>query len=98
MASDFAAPSVSFAASFSVCCAAGELALILIPCGSAQAREESIMTMLSKTMAIFFFSVLRPFRCNFFYVFQQPGLPSMRNIFFLYASTPGWLKGLTPDM
>ena len=27
-----------------------------------------------------------------------PGLPSIRNMFFLYASTPGWSKGLTRDM
>ena len=26
------------------------------------------------------------------------GLPSRENIFFLYASTPGWSNGLTPDI
>ncbi len=25
------------------------------------------------------------------------GFPSRANMFFLYASTPGWLKGLTPS-
>ena len=27
----------------------------------------------------------------------RQGLPSSSNMFFLYASTPGWLKGLTPS-
>ena len=37
----------------------------------------------------------------FAYFFLQEkvgqGFPSRANIFFLYASTPGWLKGLTPS-
>ena len=28
---------------------------------------------------------------------SKPGLPSSANMFFLYASTPGWLNGLTPS-
>lgn len=39
---------------------------------------------------------LRGFLAVLFYF--APGLPSMRNMFFLYSSTPGWLKGLTRDM
>ena len=27
----------------------------------------------------------------------QTGFPSSSNMFFLYASTPGWSKGLTPS-
>ncbi len=30
--------------------------------------------------------------------FSKPGLLSSANIFFLYASTPGWSKGFTPNM
>ena len=29
---------------------------------------------------------------------SYPGLSSRANMLFLYASTPGWSKGLTPSM
>ena len=29
---------------------------------------------------------------------SYPGLSKRANIFFLYASTPGWLKGFTPKI
>ena len=29
---------------------------------------------------------------------SYPGLPRSLNIFFLYASTPGWLNGFTPEI
>jgi|GEM_PF-2108644 len=30
-------------------------------------------------------------------IFSNPGFPSRANIFFLYASTPGWSNGFTPS-
>lgn len=32
-----------------------------------------------------------------FFLSSKPGLPSNANIFCLYASTPGWLNGFTPN-
>ena len=41
-------------------------------------------------------SVLYAFLIKLVINYFAPGLPSIRNIFFLYASTPGWSKGFTP--
>ncbi len=34
---------------------------------------------------------------NSSFLSSKPGLPNNANIFCLYASTPGWLNGLTPN-
>ena len=35
---------------------------------------------------------------NSSFSFSNPGLPNKANMFFLYASTPGWSNGLTPNI